>query len=250
MDISTQPLATQAYAFAVLAKAAYLDNSQKFFEAWDLDGDYTYLENGDANGHIGCNATQILITIRGTEVTQLNDLAADAKAWPKTNGVGWVHTGFREYARKLLPEIKEFVGARPGRKIYIAGHSLGAAMSLYIAQELEFAGHADITLFTYGCPRVGNNKYIKQIKLTHHRFVNCSDIVVCVPPTLLGYRHHGILHYINFRGKVVKYNNWEWFLDTMVSRASAWMKGTMFDGIEDHNMIHYIDRLGEVEKID
>lgn len=250
MDISTQSLATQAYAFAVLAKAAYLNDSKKFFEAWDLHHDYLFLDNDGANGHIGSNTEQILITIRGTEVTDVKDLLADAKAWPKRNGVGWVHSGFRQYARKLLPTIMEYVATRPGRKIYIAGHSLGAAMALYITQELEFAGYTGITLFTYGCPRLGNNKFVKQIKAEHHRFVNCADIVACVPPTLLGYRHHGTLHYINFRGKIAKYNDWEWFLDTTVSRAVAYMQGTMFDGIADHSMIRYVDHLSQIDQID
>jgi triacylglycerol lipase len=250
MDISTQTLAIQAHAMAVLAKAAYLDDNSAFFKKWDLDTDYQALNNDDANGHIGSNDTQIIITIRGTEPSQINDLLADANAWPKTNGVGWVHSGFRAYARKLLPTILEYVAARPGRSIWVTGHSLGAAMALYITQELEWAGHSGITLFTFGCPRLGNANYIKQIKATHHRFVNCNDMVTRVPPTVLGYRHHGILHYIDVNGKLTQMTYTEWMLDVAKSIWDSWTHGVILDGLADHGMIEYVNHLANIDHID
>lgn len=249
MDISTQTLAAQSHAMARLAQAAYLDDSKEFFDEWDLGTDYLSLSNDDADGFIGCNDTQILITIRGTEPTHLKDLLADAQAWPKTNGVGWVHSGFRAYARKLLPTILDFVAARPGRSIWITGHSLGAAAALYITQELEWAGYSDITLFTYGCPRLGNADYVKQIKSAHHRFVNSNDVVPRVPPSLLGYRHHGILHYIDFDGNITKMGYLAWVADVYKSLWDSWTHGVLLDGIADHSMSEYVGHLSKIDHI-
>jgi triacylglycerol lipase len=245
MDIAAQALPIQAHAFAILSKAAYLDDSERFFAKWHLNTNYKAINRKDANAHIGCNARQILITVRGTELEQLRDLVADLRWWPKSHGPGWVHTGFRAHARRIMPEISEYVGSHPGRSIYITGHSLGAAMSLYIAQELEWAGHDGITLFTYGSPRLGNSTYVRNLKnITHHRYVNGNDLVTKLPPALFGYRHHGTLHYINRNGVVTdRYTAWEQFRDGIKGRLRSWSQLKPLDGLRDHSMIEYIKHL-------
>lgn len=247
MDIGTQTLATQAHAFATLAKAAYLDDCREQMSMWNLATDYKAINRKDANAHIGCNATHILVTIRGTELEQLRDLRADLRWWPKRHGPGWVHTGFRSHARQIMPGIQDFIDHHPGRKIYLTGHSLGAAMALYIAQELEWAGHDDITLFTFGSPRLGNADYVNNIKnVTHQRYVNGNDLVTKLPPSLFGFRHHGTLYYINRNGVVTdRYTGWKMFTDGLKGRLEAWTKLKLLDGLADHNMDRYVEQLDQ-----
>lgn len=245
MDISTRSLSDQAYDFAILAKAAYLDDCERFFARWHLNNDYLPINRKDANAHIGSNSSQILITIRGTEPKQLKDLSADLRWWPKKHGPGLVHTGFRSHARKILPEIVDYINRHPSRKIFMTGHSLGAAMALYIAQELEWAGHDGIVLFTYGSPRLGDRAYVKNLKnITHHRYVNGNDLVTHMPPAWLGFKHHGTLHYINRNGMVTdRYNRWKMFLDGIQGRLKAWSQLRALDGLRDHNMMEYLRHL-------
>lgn len=249
MDIKSLPLAQQSMIMAQLARAAYSNDSSGIFSQYGFDRDYKFMDNDGAQGHLAKNRKQIIITLRGTEPAQANDLIADAAAWPKTNGVGWVHTGFRREARKLLETVKEYVAANPGSEIWIAGHSLGAAMSLYVAQELEFAGHDQITLFTFGCPRLGNETYINSIKLEHHRFVNCNDAVTLVPPYFMGYRHHGQLHHITSDGTIKDMSLLNEIVDRVKSKLRDMKNGVKLSSLNDHSMDNYISKLSAIKEI-
>jgi len=175
------------------------------------------------------------------------DIYADLDTIPKRHANGWVHEGFRREARKLLPMVINYIRHNPNRKIWLTGHSLGAAMALYITQELEFAGYAPEMLFTYGCPRLGNKEYVDCIKTKHHRFVNCNDIVPTVPPSLIGFCHHGILHYINYYGNIRQLTSWQKFKDKMRAHYYAFKKGELFEGIDDHSISLYATRIKDID---
>jgi len=235
----------KAYLFATLAGAAYKDNCKKNFQDIGMEN-YVFFDNLGAQGHAACDAYDIIITCRGTQPTQANDLLADADAIPKRHGKGFVHEGFRREARKILPLIFNYINHYPNRKIWLTGHSLGAAMATYITQELEFAGYNTAMLFTYGSPRVGSHDYVEDFKTEHHRFVNCNDIVTTVPPTVLGYNHHGQLHYINFYGNIRALTWWQRFKDKLRAHKRAWSKGQWFDGIYDHSIEFYADKIKNI----
>ena len=61
-----------------------------------------------------------------------------------------------------------------------------------------------IELYTYGSPRVGWKGYVNSLNVTHHRWRNNNDIVTKVPLWIMGYRHHGNLHYITSDNKIGK----------------------------------------------
>ncbi len=248
MQISTLDLSGKAHAFAVIAKAAYLDDCGSDLASWGFDQDYQAINRKDANAHVACSDDHIIMAIRGTEPEQLKDLSADLRWWPKNHGPGWVHTGFRRHARKILPDLMEYIKQHPGKGIHITGHSLGAAMALYIAQELEWAGHDNILLFTYGSPRLGNKSYVRNIKnVEHHRYVNGNDLVTKLPPAWLGFRHHGTLHYINRNGVVTdRYMGWKILLDGIKGRLKAWSGLKFLDGLADHGMDSYVRHLARV----
>jgi triacylglycerol lipase len=247
----TQSLPNLAHVMALLAKAAYLDDCREDLTQCGFDEDYQAINCKDANAHIACDDDHILIAIRGTEVKQLKDLSANARWWPKKHGPGWVHTGFRAHARKILPDIQSYIAQHPGRAIYLTGHSLGGAMALYIAQELEWAGYDGIQLFTYGAPRLGNRSYVKNIKnIQHHRYVNSNDLVPRLPPAIFGYRHHGTRHYINRNGSVTdRYAAWEILRDSIKGRLKSWSMLEAFDGLRDHSMDAYVKHLARAASL-
>jgi len=236
----------KAYQFAVLAGAAYKDDCSKEFNDLGL-GNYVFFDNAGAQGHAACNDTDLILTCRGTQPTSVNDLLADLDTIPKTHGFGFVHSGFRKEARKIMPMMFNYVKRYPGRNIWITGHSLGAAMATYIAQELEFANLTPKMLFTYGSPRVGSQKYVDYFPVEHHRFVNCNDGVTNVPPVFLGFRHHGSLHYINFYGNIRELTQWQRIKDKWRAHIRSWKQGKWVDAIEDHSISLYAEKIKNID---
>ena len=236
----------KSYVFATFASAAYKDDCSMDFKKYNLKN-YVFFTNNGAQGHAACNNDDLVITCRGTQPTQVNDLYADLDTIPKRHAEGWVHEGFRREARKLLPMIINYVRQYPNRTIWLTGHSLGAAMALYITQELEYEGLNPTMLFTYGCPRLGNQTYVNCIKTEHHRYVNCNDVVTTVPPTWLGFRHDGNQHYINFYGNIRPLTTWQTIKDKWRAHKRSWLSGKWFDGIDDHSVDLYASKIKNID---
>ena len=234
-----------ALLMAKLSDSAYNNDNQEIFSQLGFN-QYKFLEHNDAEGHLAASDTEVIITCRGTQPNQPSDLLADLNAFPKTNGTGWVHKGFRREARKLLPEVLAWAEKHKGKDIYVTGHSLGAAMALYLVQELEFAGHSHVELYIYASPRLGNEEYIAQIKSPHWRFVNCNDLVTHVPPQALGFEHYGELCYINFYGNIRPLSTYQRFKDRLRAHWHDLKNFRLFDGIQDHLMTGYITKLEKI----
>ena len=134
------------------------------------------------------------------------------------------------------------------KTVSVCGHSLGGAMAhlfaLYFAQELS----QTVKLYTYGSPRVGGWSFAKAFKscsITAHRFRNNNDIVPTVPFAVMGYKHQGELHYINHYGNIRKLTAWQKFKDQWRGRFRAWQKGQPFDGVFDHSITLYSDKISK-----
>jgi len=245
MSLGEQTLPQLAVTMAEIANAAYKDNDFSVFQNLGFTK-YKFLDNNDAQGYVASSKDEVIISCRGTQPTHPKDLLADLNTIPKRHGNGWVHEGFRGEARKILDDVLDWVKKNKGKDIYVTGHSLGAAMALYITQELEFAGYPVKKLLSYGQPRLGNAAYVDGIKTEHYRFVNCNDLVTHVPPRALLFKHHGKLCYINFYGNIRPVTNWQRFKDQMRGRYHAWKKLQFFNGIYDHSMGLYVEKLKNI----
>jgi predicted lipase len=185
-----------------------------------------------------------MIIFRGTQPEEWSDIVADIKAWPKdSDTVGNVHSGFKGELDKIYLDITRWIGSINDQKFVITGHSLGAAMAtLYTARESNRG--ADVTLYTYGSPRVGDRTWAKQFKdIPTFRFVNTNDIVCTVPP--FGYyKHVGNLYYMSYTGKVhLGTNIFERTWDKIRGRFRALQKKELFSGLYDHMGLRYIKKI-------
>jgi pimeloyl-ACP methyl ester carboxylesterase len=128
------------------------------------------------------------VVIRGTADHEgwATDLDAARHGYDAAGSV-WVHDGFYAYWRELRYKI---IPACTGRRVTIAGHSLGGALATLCAMDLLPAQVERVV--TFGSPRVGDAgfalRYGELAKRTA-RYVHLFDPVPWLPGVMGGYRH-------------------------------------------------------------
>lgn len=221
---------------AVLAEIAYLDTKEAKAKKKELGfTGHKFFENDGAQCHAFWNKEEYVLAFRGTEPDELSDVLADLNAIPRgamTHGL--VHSGFRGELDNIWADIKKHHSSHAAKTFYITGHSLGAAMATIATSRFEEETPVE-QLTTFGSPRVGTRKFVKNIATPHMRFVNNNDIVTKVPLWLMGYKHHGVLQYINFYGNVRKLTTWQAIKDKWRGYRSG-----LLDGALDHGMANYV----------
>jgi hypothetical protein len=124
---------------------------------------------------------------------------------------GNVHRGFKGALDEVWNDLEKHLSylQKKNRKIWMTGHSLGAALATLAADRY---GNVQ-GLYTYGCPRVGDRIFKEDFNVNAYRFVNNSDIVAKVPPASM-YLHVGELKYIDCDGVIHdNTNRWEKWTD-------------------------------------
>ncbi|KAK0657116.1 Alpha/Beta hydrolase protein [Cercophora newfieldiana] len=121
-----------------------------------------------------------------------------------------VHMGFmsswRSAREVVLPALKAARERHPGYPIHLVGHSLGGAVAALASLELRLSmGWTDLTVTTFGEPRVGNKGLANYLdaafglknatadnaeKLPYRRVTHINDPVPLLPLTEWGFRPH------------------------------------------------------------
>jgi len=237
----------KSYFFAEVSALAYHDGTRAKRELSRIGfKSYKFLENDGAQCHIFSDKDNIVVAFRGTEPKEMSDIKADLLAFKrKSKTEGKVHMGFKLELRKLWSDIEALLQKSKNKQIWITGHSLGGAMATLCASRLE---EKLPKLYTYGSPKVGGREFCAGMDVEHYRFKNNNDVVPSVPLWLMGYRHHGKVQYINYYGNVRKLTLWQKCKDGCRGRWAAAKKFQFFDGIYDHNIALYSDKLkGTIE---
>lgn len=162
---------------------------------------------------------EVYISIRGTQTMPewFNNLAfkPNEEAFLDSQNLGKVHRGFHHIYTKAnignpgtekddLPSMKKMISetltqkCKPSSKVYIVGHSLGAALATMVAAHVSHLGHftTSPTLYTFASPRVGDKDFSEYIEEnlvegdlpSVYRVINSEDIISAVPlasPSLL-----------------------------------------------------------------
>ena len=240
----------KAALMANFSKIAYSDQQSCRDQLINLGyGEFAWFDN-EGTQAFACrksNANDIFIVFRGTEPNQMKDILAEVKAWRKpAREKGLVHFGFAQAIDKVYDNIVHWINEQKldgERNITCTGHSLGAALATIMASRLDAN-----ELYTFGSPRIGNRYFVKEMKndgIKHYRFVNNNDIVTKVPFPIR-FVHHGELVYINHYGNIRKMSPWQRFKDQWRGRMRAFSKGQPFDGIFDHSVDLYYQKVENV----
>ena len=204
------------------------------------------LSKGGAEVLIAKDRNNLWFAFRGTEPSKLNDILADLKlAKQAAVAGGMVHSGFQDEVNDLwmdiLKEIEHNSQLKIKKDVYMCGHSLGAAMATISATRYK-----PVELFTFGSPRVGGSKFIRNIKCPHLRFQNNNDIVTRLPPEWLGFRHHGEMIYFDRDGNRQPKATWK---DLFYGILNSWKRWKFFDGVVDHGMPNYVKAIIKLSKV-
>ena len=208
----------------------------------------TYIDVEGAQAYVMSDSKDVLIACRGTEPTAINDVLADLKMFPvKHHIAGRVHRGFYAEYDKVIPGIKEALkkhDKKGNKTVWVTGHSLGGAMAVLVAAELQPSGG----LHTFGQPRVGNKAFLKSLDgIKYYRYRNNNDIVTAVPPSWLFFRHGGVLRYINTYGNIRPATWAQRFKDKCRGYWQALKSFNLIDGFADHNMGAYHEFISNMD---
>ena len=244
MSIIKSSFKDRTLLFAKLSSIAYYNVKKATSQAKKLGFTTTeFYDRDGAQAYRFMNKTDIVIACRGTQPNEFNDIRADLRAVPvMAETVGKVHLGFKQEVDDLWPMVCEDINRKVNLKkhLWFCGHSLGAAMATIMASRCHLYPSIKPVeeLYTFGSPKVGWPGYVRSLAVEHHRWRNNNDIVTKVPLWIMGYRHHGTLHYITSDSKVGKPGFVDWC-------KGMWdgIKNKKFDSIGDHDIQAYHDQI-------
>lgn len=145
----------------------------------------------------GRRSSEIVVASRGSVGAFTGpDWTSNARAaYAVGPGGTLVHKGFNEIFKSLIGAVREQIrrlGPRNRRTIHCVGHSLGGALANLMALTLQEETRAEVRLYTFGAPRVGDTFFSRAATRNLaagniHRVYNVSDPVPMVP--LFPYMH-------------------------------------------------------------
>lgn len=170
----------------------------------DVSGNYFLQIKFPKIGNLGKYLTQDIpmgfIARKGRNVYLIFRGTMTANEWRRDVSAGMVpfyddeaakvHDGFLKSYQPFRESIRTCIEQCGSiGNLFIAGHSLGGALSTIAAIDMEeLVDSKKICVYTYGSPRVGNigfvEKYNKLFAKRTVRIANSSDFVVSVPPPI------------------------------------------------------------------
>lgn len=244
--ISDLTFEQKSLLMATLSSIAYNDDH----DFTELGYESVFLNHGGSQAYIVWDKDDLIIICRGTQPTELRDVAHDLEfaLVPSRSGHGLVHHGFRTSVDLIwVNMLKMLQKYGSNRRVWATGHSLGAAMATLITARCARTDKlSKPILFTYGSPRVGNEQFINHMNslaIEHHRWVNNADVVTRNP--IYPYKHHGQLHYFDHHGNVRVFTRWQTIKDRVKGFYIGLKKGKV-NFFVNHLMENYLKNLGNL----
>ncbi|HEV8239575.1 MAG TPA: lipase family protein [Thermoanaerobaculia bacterium] len=191
------PVRTDDALCAEMARLAYVRDAAALRGFLQRAG-FSLVDMLDVEGSqafIADDASRRVISFRGTQPDDPKDIFVDARfllvSWERG---GRAHEGWIAGLRPLRGRIDEH--AQTPLRLLLTGHSLGAALATLTASL-----HPPHGLHTFGSPLVGDEELGRTLDgVTHHRYVDCCDLVTRLPPAAFAYRHTGERRFLDREG--------------------------------------------------
>ena len=234
------------YHCIILSKISYLSNINEIIkEAKNysiLLPNILYFYNNtdkDSQAFMYIDNNKIFLTFRGTESFKDAYCDIDVRRHSLENGCK-IHNGFYEQFHVLKEAIEYDIDNNINNitEINISGHSLGGALATIASAFFgEKYKNIKINCYTFGCPRVGNDKFVnwfhENIK-DNWRICNNSDPVPSLP---MSSRFYHVNNKIN-----LKKNNFDFKLND-IPLYSRILSSIFKLNINEHHTEIYINRI-------
>ena len=219
--------------------------------------------DGDTNQRVylfNSSSSGLAVAWEGTNQTSLNSIInnldlflvdADKEIIPQALPGTKVFDGYQKAYKKAAPHVpkalQKYTKALNISKVTVTGDSLGAGIAMLGMFHLEHHVGLDLALM-FGPPRVGNPEYantVDHVFLKGNRFLyaaNFDDIVVHVPPRILGYQHPSGQIWINPANST----HWKYYpgQENVNGANSVWYRAV---SIPDHTGIYFKTEIGGSE---
>lgn len=208
--------------------ALLLYNSKEFIlsqlEALQVNVNYYDSPRTDTQAILVQSLNNCHAIFRGTEPFNVKDALTDSMFWVETwQGGGKVHKGFLRAIDDLFQTTSLVSDMTKCDQITMAGHSLGAALATLAADLIPEVKK----LYTFGSPRVGNQKFIRMHSVPTVRYIHSGDGINHLPLRSMGFLHSTTAVYLPPQHKFDSKVSWSYF------------KKKIFRPFIDHAMAFY-----------
>ena len=221
----------QALKCAIISKEAYRDFSPEFrFSAFPalkpelIEGEITdtqcFVLKNETEQNRRLAQTELFIVFRGSDsrtdwglnlnfsqaavqfvtkpTIERKILRDDRLLYPfqgKSSSGAKMHQGFANAYRTVRDAIHHYLQQHSRASVTVTGHSLGGAIATLCAVDVQYNFGPElgqISLYTYGSPRVGNSGFRESFNRRvprSYRFVYGMDLVPAFPRPWQNYRH-------------------------------------------------------------
>lgn len=143
---------------------------------------------GSMIGYVITGEDVTVVAFRGTDFAEVSDWIANLSRSATETPHGAVHRGFYLAYLSMKPQIDAILKDRETKHLWVTGHSLGGALALLCAYDLEEVEKRQLRgVMTFGQPMVARREFANYIDRLfvgrYARFVNRDDIVPKVPPS-------------------------------------------------------------------
>jgi triacylglycerol lipase len=243
--IESLSMLRRSLLFAELSNLSYFSRAEAGQQAHRMGfPEIRFYDRDGAQAYIFGNKWDAVVTCRGTEPHDWNDVRADLRLGGVVGEtVGWVHRGFKREVDDLWPRLERALASNT-RTLWFTGHSLGGAMAAICAGrcKLSHIRSNPRGLYTFGSPRIGSSRYVNYVEIEAYRWVNNNDIVARLPPAWLGYRHKGQEVYLNAYGQIRPVTCWQRVKDRWRGFVRGLREGS-FDHFADHTIGRYLENI-------
>jgi triacylglycerol lipase len=138
-------------------------------------------------GFVAQRGKCLYVVLRGTRTVKewVRNFSINLHPFALPN-YGKVHEGFMQTFMSIRQDVRETLASANRMRIYVAGHSLGAALATLALPDIESTTRCKVdALYTYGSPRVGDDGFVRKFNERFidrsFRIVNTSDVVTSIP---------------------------------------------------------------------